>query len=249
MANHLTFGQQQNDSDWACTHHEIEVGALADKISVCQVHISDILKTAEQLTASVMDDSWVMEIDSGARRSYLRTVKDTAERLIEVFKHVAGSNTVASKFGEIMVSMGASRALEILFSHKSLPLAELWKPQKGQNEGFDFHTVCGEQLINFGEAKYIAKRSGSSPYKGASEQANDFIEDEKHFRDRVHLINLVHKEAINNLDSEKFGVIAAFSINAQNPLTAFNNAITLACGLPMANKADRIYLVGVSHAD
>lgn len=124
-----------------------------------------------------------------------------------------------------------------------LPVAELWKPQLKQNEGFDFHTVCSDQIINFGEAKFSGV---SNPHGKAINQAKGFIDDEKHFRDRVHLINLVSDAAIENIDNDSFGIVAAFSINNDDPLSIIHNAIKSAEGKLNADEIKSVYLVGVS---
>ncbi|WP_430480723.1 hypothetical protein QUC30_12980 [Aeromonas caviae] len=181
-------------------------------------------------------------MDKGTKRSYSYTANDTAEALVAIFKKFQDSNEIGSEFGEVMISIGSSRALEIVFEHKALPMAEIWKPQRKQNEGFDFHTECPENLINFGEAKY----SGSiNSHIKAIPQIERFINEEKHFRDRVHLKNLASAESINNLDDDSFGVIAAFSINSDNHESIMDNALNSVCSSSLAKGATAIYLVGV----
>ena len=149
--------------------------------------------------------------------------------------------------------MGSSRALNKIYDQFSVPIAELWKPKAKGNEGFDFHTVCPEKLINFGEAKF----SGSdNPYggntgesTGAGGQADGFVEKDKHHRDRPHLADIgLHQDAIENLKKQSFGVVLAFSMNAKNPLNVFKNAIDKALSYQHLKKAKNIYIVGVSHA-
>lgn len=247
MTDELSYGNKHQALNWSCSFLEVKTDKVAGEQNffVCHVNVSDITKMADELSKSVMDDSWIMNLDEGARRAYQITVAETAECLVDIFKNnLFTGDKVSVEFGEIMVSMGSSQALEIIFDHTSLPISELWKAQIKGNEGFDFHTVCSDQLINFGEAKF----SGSqTPHGKASNQANGFIEKDKHFRDRVHLVNLVEQEAIENLDKEEFGAVLAFSMNAQNPLTVFRNAISTALTHQNLIKAKNIYIVGVSH--
>ena len=137
-------------------------------------------------------------------------------------------------------------ALKDIFQHISLPISELWKPQSKQNEGFDFHTVCDKKIINFGEAKFLSPPA-TSPVSAAANQANQFFTEEKHFRDRVHLVNLVHDDAISNLDKGLCGMVVAFSMNAINPLTVYKNAISKVESLSFFDEIDNVYIVGVSH--
>lgn len=243
MTEELNFGEKITKPSWGCEFLEIEHGAFSGKVRLCFVNVSNIRKIAKKLARHVQDTSWIKKIDPGAQRSYNRTVADTAKALSKIFKDTANKKQISSEFGELMVSIGSAQALEAIFDHATIPIAELWKPQKRQNEGFDFHTVCTNNRINFGEAKY----SGTgNPHGLAINQAKDFIEQEKHFRDRVHLINLVSSDAINALDNDCFGIVAAFSINTDNPLTVLKNALDKAKEVLSEECIKSVYLVGVS---
>jgi hypothetical protein len=246
MSIEIKYGKHITDNDWGCKHFEVEHDSQAENVKLCFIEISDIQKIASELANQVQNTSWMMEIDKNTRRSYNKTVEETAQKLVKVFKIASGTGGVAGEFGESMVSMGSARALEILFNHIVLPVAELWKPQAKQNEGFDFHTVCSKEVINFGEAKFSSVKS-KNPHGDAITQACDFIDAEKHFRDRVHLVNLVSKNAINNLDDEDFSVIAAFSINSDNPLDILENALKSAQKEFPFRNVKFMYLVGVKH--
>lgn len=235
-----------SDTKWGCEHSDIP--ALANgNIRACRVSVSDIAKLAVELTETVVNTSWMAALDKGARRAYEKTVAETADLLVQIFRATAISQpaaTIQGDFGELMVSMGAARALNQIFSHHEVPLAELWKPQAKQNEGFDFHTVCPNDRVHFGEAKYSSTKS---PYGVAIDQIIDFLTAEKHYRDRNNLEKLVSANAIKNLDDEDFGVVAAFSINAANPELVIKNAITKAKALASAHQITQIYLVGVTY--
>lgn len=233
-----------DDREWGCYYNEI-INSEVD-VKSCIIHVKSLEKIALALTGSVLNESWMLKLDKRTQRSYRFTVKETAAALVEIFNKIKADPTsdsaLGEEFGEIMVSMGASRALAKLFEHESIPIAELWKPQKKQNEGFDFHTVCPQELINFGEAKY----SGSSnPHGDAISQIIDFLAVEKHLRDANHLTHLVHENAACNLDDDKFGVIAAFSINSSNYDLIMKNALTSITQKKLIDKCSFIYLVGV----
>lgn len=252
----MEYTSEEVDADWGSSFAEVSQDSLLDKIHVCHVNIFDLERIAAELATSVLDESWMMSLDDGARRAYRRTVEQTARKLIEVFENnrtveADGEDKVTAEFGEIMVSMSSSRSLEVLFEHNSLPISELWKPKLTGNEGFDFHTVCPSDLVNFGEAKFSSSRN---PYggdtgdtHGAAGQADGFFLEEKHLRDRVYLVDLVDGQKIQNLDDDKFGAIVSFSMNAANPLNVFSNAVSHAVTLPNLANAEKIYVVGVSY--
>ncbi|WIF64484.1 hypothetical protein QN095_10665 [Enterobacter cloacae] len=203
-----------DDTEWGCVHSQYHCQDKNPAIITCIVNVNNTDLIATELVNSVLDTSWISSLDAGTQRSYKVTAKETTDALIEIFNKVLDGDTLGAEFGEVMVSIGSSRALSKILDHISLPIAELWKPQLKQNEGFDFHTTCTANLINFGEAKFSAS---INPHGNAIRQANNFITQDKHFRDRIHLVNFCHKDAITNLDGEKYGIIAAFSINSDNP--------------------------------
>ncbi|NUW63336.1 hypothetical protein HUZ94_07035 [Cronobacter sakazakii] len=231
-----------NDSEWGCRHTEYHYQDNEPTIIACIVNVDKIDFIAAELVKSVLDTSWISSLDSGTQLSYSFTAKETAEALVKVFNKVIENKSLEDEFGELMVSIGSSRALSQILKHVSLPIAELWKPQVKQNEGFDFHTTCPSQFINFGEAKFS---SCSNPHGNAINQAVEFIRQEKHFRDRVHLINLCSPDSVANLDKKEFGLIAAFSINSENCERIMDNAIKTVKGLELSKIVKFIYLVGV----
>ncbi|CTP91595.1 hypothetical protein XTPLMG728_2953 [Xanthomonas translucens pv. poae] len=230
------------DVEWGCEHSSM-LGNDELSIICCKVSVTDIAMLAEKLAATVIDTSWMADLDLGTRRAYEYTVAETSQALCKIFSGASLNSTVAEEFGEVMVSMGSARALKSLFGHSEVPLAELWKPQLKQNEGFDFHTVCGSGMLNFGEAKYSGV---GSPHGPAINQASDFIVAKKHLRDYVHLSSLCPAPA-ELLNSDKFGVIAAFSLVGNNHDLIMKNALKSALGLSKKHKLSQIFLVGVSN--
>lgn len=231
--------------EWGCDFFRLSSDEL--NVYLCLVEIKDLDYIAEQCIASISDDAWMNELDPRVKRSYSKTAQETAKILQQIFsdylqREDATNASIGSDFGEIMVSLGSSGALSKVLSHKPLPVAELWKPQIKQNEGFDFHTECNLPLINFGEAKFSGV---TSPHGEAIPQIKGFITDEKHFRDRVHLVNIASSQAVENLDEERFGVIAAFSINAKDPLTVMANALKSSLEQLSDLNIEKLYLVGV----
>ena len=239
----MTISAAVVDSDWGCSYQEVVDAVGHAKIKVCLVTVTSLDEFAARVSELVLDTSWMTGLDNGIRRSYNTTVRETAEALVKVFRDTTAVGVIGTEFGETMVSIGSARALERIFDHKKIPLAELWKPQVKQNEGFDFHTVCTSDFINFGEAKYSG---ASSPHGLAINQADDFLGAEKHLRDRTHLVNLVSKPAIDQLDNDLYGIVAAFSLNANNPLTVLKNAAQSASAVINKHTISCFYLVGVN---
>ncbi|QAU33754.1 hypothetical protein [Janthinobacterium sp. 17J80-10] len=239
----LSLAKEVEDSEWGCTYQAVTNGTGNPNIKLCHVKVKNLNEFAARITTLVLDNSWMTKLDYGTRRAYDRTVSETANALVNTFRQTAADGTVGAEFGEVMVSIGSAHALEQIFEHIAIPIAELWKPQVKQNEGFDFHTVCTSEYINFGEAKYS---NASSPHGLAIRQADDFLQAEKHLRDRNHLEKLVEESSIQHLDQDNFGVVAAFSINAKQPLVVFENALKSASKIVASKRLTNFYLVGVT---
>lgn len=238
----ITFLAQQSDSLWGCAYQEVVSSLSGANIRLCFVEVQNLNAFATALIKLVLDKTWMTSLDDTARRSFDKTVTKTAAKLVATFQNTAAANSVGADFGEIMVSIGSARALENLFQHLRIPLAELWKPKLSQNGGFDFHTVCTSQLINFGEAKYS---SSSNSYTSAIDQASEFIDDEKHLADGIYLEKIVNKSSISMLNNDDFGVVAAFSVNAKNLNLILANAVAAAQKVMGSKKISKFYLVGV----
>lgn len=252
MSTDLSYSRSFPEESWGATFHEIACISGTDNIFICHTSISDLEKIATELSAKVMDESWIFDLDTRAQRAYKNTAKETAKSLVKVFKTtITADNKIASAFGELMVSMGSSKSLEVVFKHRCIPLAEIWKPKLLGNEGFDFHTVCEKNMINFGEAKFS---SSSNPYggksgetTGAGGQADGFVVNQKHLMDNIHLGQLAGEDAAANLDKDLFGIVLAFSINSSNPLQILKNALDNCATYENLKKATNIYIVGVSY--
>jgi hypothetical protein len=225
------------------TCQEIKSDNTLPNLHLSLVEVKDIKLLAEELTKSILSDSWVLSLDKRSKRAYEKTYEDTANALVEVFQDIESGGLLGAEFGEVMVSIGSAKGLDMILGHTVIPIAELWKPKKKQNEGFDFHTVCKDEVVNFGEAKFSFK---GNPYGDALRQIKRFIDNEKHLRDAVHLERFTTESAMNNLDDDKFGVVAAFSINGDLE-TNISNAVKLAEKHLLNLNITAIYLVGVKH--
>lgn len=238
----ITYSAQQADAIWGCSYQEAISSLGQANIKLCFVQIHDVRTFATTLTKVVLDKTWMTSLDVTARRAFDAAVDKTASKLVTTFHNTSTTGTVGGDFGEVMVSIGSARALENLFSHLRIPIAELWKPKKSQNGGFDFHTVCKGMLINFGEAKYS---STSNSYTDAIDQADEFLGDEKHLADGIYLEKLVEPPSMSMLNNDEFGIVAAFSINSKKPDQILASALDAAKKVMGAKKIKNFYLVGV----
>lgn len=240
----VSYGRTISDKSWGCDFIEVLSSSDVQFVKLCHVHVSQISNISKMLAASVVDTSWMVGLDVGAREAYEFTVQETSDLLIQIFKAAEEEGSIVDEFGELMVSMGAAKSLEVIFNHTLIPIAELWKPQAKQNEGFDFHSICGSDYLNFGEAKYSSR---DTTYGTALDQAGGFIAEKKHKRDWVHLVNLASKASIDNLNNNLHGIVAAFSVHAKNPLTVYKHALKKASEFAAEKNVSFVYMVGITH--
>ncbi len=213
---------------------------------VFQIHvvIDDINSRVKKMIETITDESWIGKLKAGDQMCYGARAEPTIKKLVnQIFEKV--DNVVSEDFGEYLISMTAQDALETAYNHKRLPLAELFKEKMTGNPGFDFHTESNTYLIAFGEAKY---KSNATPYKNALTQINKFITLKKDVMELSDLEKLVDKKSYTNALKNKKAYIAAFSINAKNPLTIFENILKSDDIVPLCDFPE-LYLIGVEIVD
>lgn len=191
----ITFRPQTVDVMWGCSYQEVLNSTGPVNVKMGLIEVDDLQKFATQITIHVLNNSWMAALTPMMGLAYNVTVGQTANKLAGISGATSLSGALNAAFGELMVSVGSAHALEKIFTHQKVPLAELWKPQVSQNEGFDFHTTCATNRVNFGEAKYS---SVTNSYKSALVQAERFLDEEKHFSDIPHLVNLVSQQCMTN---------------------------------------------------
>jgi len=236
--------KMQADPLWGCEYEDVSITADGIVLS-CQVSVDDLDAFTTTLVAEVANTSWMTGMDSLTRKGYEAAIALTAPLLIELAEDTAATGTLNEEFGEIMVSIGCSRALEAVYSHVSIPISELWKPKSRNNEGFDFHTVCPMHLVNFGEAKYSRTKN---PHTIAFTQIAKFLTNKKHLMDVHYLGTLCSRQSMSRLDLDEFGVIAAFSLNAANKKLTMGRAKDAAKDIASQHALSQVMVVGVSYA-
>lgn len=223
---------------------EVDLIALGKKsdtkvYSAC-VSISDISTTAQELILKVRDTSYLSELNFSDQQAFLAVAQPTINKLTDdIFSKV--DDSVTTEFGEYLVSFSAQNLLEKQFCHTKFPIAEIIKPRKSGNEGFDFHTISPDNILTFGEAKYSSTKN---PYKDALEQIVDFIKLKK---DVGELIVLKHfsknDKPIENAATGIKSYAAAFMINAKEPKTIIENSLSHIDDLL---GHEELYLIGVT---
>lgn len=214
------------------------------KIYKIHVIIDNVEERAKEMVNIISSTSWITKLSSVEAASYSARAKRTIEKLVnEIFEKV--STQISTDFGEYMISMTAQDVLENSFSHRKVPLAELFKEKVSGNPGFDFHTESPSSIIAFGEAKYSGTEN---PYTKALTQIAGFIDMGKDIMELVDLKNFVSGAAIQAAIVNNKAFVAAFSLNAKNPDFIFKNILCSKDILPLL-KYPELYLIGVEIHD
>lgn len=228
----ILWAEKVNMSDYGKT-------CSGEVYSAC-VSVKDLDKRALKMIESISNTSWLNELRPVAKRTFEARASRTIEKLVYDIKNRV-DNQISSEFGEYMVSTAAQDVLESHLSHTPVPLAELLKEKVTGNPGFDFHTETPSSLIAFGEAKYSGK---TNPYSNALNQITEFIGLKKDEAELLILDEFVTPDAMDNFQSEKKAVVAAFSINSEEPRNIVLNALQSEHIDELLSNSE-VYLIGV----
>jgi hypothetical protein len=208
-------------------------------ISCLHVIIKDFKPIVSEIETHISDTSWINKLDEISKKTFRANAEKTIEKIVnEVITKV--SSNVNTDIGEYIVSYSAQHALEVQFSHRKIPLAELLKEKISGNPGFDFHTISTANYLIFGEAKFSMD---STPRAEALNQIEVFLNN----RDNGELLWLqpfLDEITKANVINDEKGYAAAFSFNADNILTIFNNALTSA-PINAITKHKELYLIAI----
>ena len=124
-----------------------------------RVQPDDLKVTLSQIFYVLSDLSWISNFDEDyIRESFQERAKAT---LADIYAKITTSSTdeVSSDAGEYVVSELAREAIVDKLGYLDIPLAELYNKKKSGNPGFDFHSQSLDEVIIFGEAKYLDDRN------------------------------------------------------------------------------------------
>ena len=183
---------------------------LLDYYKKVQISKSELSSVIEDLVAYIEDTSWITKLTDYNRESYDSRARETISRIVNVLCSASVLNQVCEKSGEYVVSVRALKVLSSEFNHNEIPLAELFKEQVSGNPGFDFFSICPDQNLYMGEAKFL---SNTNAYSSALNQISTFIQEEKDIKQLVDLANFVEDKTTLATFSTKKCFVAAFSVN------------------------------------
>ncbi|UKK67618.1 hypothetical protein L6466_13115 [Prevotella communis] len=214
----------------------------------CEIHCvvieingeRDLSDAVSEISQKIADTSWISKLPTFFRDAFLANAPKTIDKIVnEILNKVASG--LNEKIGEYLVSFSAQQALETLFHHYRLPLAEILKEQLSNNPGFDFHTISHKDNLIHGEAKYGGK---DTRWADATDQISDFIDENKHQGEQGWLYPFLSAPVIANVNEGKRGFTAAFSMHAQKEKLIFRHAMESDASKKIA-QYEEYYLIAV----
>ena len=179
------------------------------KLRYVRVKINNITQKAKEMMINILDKSWLKELDNEIDyNSFLARSEETINILTKILKEVG--NEIGAEFGEFLVSSVAQSTLEETYQHAKFPLAEIWKEKAKGNPGFDFHTISGEDILFYGEAKFNSEQNA---YTKAISQICKFIDKKKDIMELTDLKKFNSRVNAKHLSNDSKGYVAAFSVH------------------------------------
>ncbi len=177
-------------------------------VTFIRVETEDLSVTIKDIITVLSNLSWISKFDNEyVRSSFEVRAKDTAEYLARNLK-LNKDDSVTSNTGEYVVSELAREAIVQKLGYLDIPLAELFKEQVVGNPGFDYYSANSEDIIVFGEAKYL---SGQNAYGSGMNQVAKFIRTKQDISDLNDIDKFFDVKSLNAANNGEKAYSVAFS--------------------------------------
>jgi len=183
---------------------------LADNIHFFRIKINqeNVSITLREVLNCLNELSWLSKFDKEyMQNSFMKRATDTINYITANIINGTESE-VTTDSGEYVVSVLSKKTIVDKLEYLDIPLAELIKEKVVGNPGFDFYSENKNNIMLFGEAKYVAK---SNAYNKALEQIENFSISGKDINDIASIDRFFSEEALENANNGDKGYIAAFS--------------------------------------
>lgn len=219
-------------------HQKIE-----DHITFMRINPTDIKLTLKEIFDSLSDISWISSFDEDYIRDGFQvraeaTIKYISENIIK-----ENADKVTSDSGECIVSELARKTVVKQLDYLDIPLGELIKIKEIGNHGFDFFSKNKEDILLFGEAKYVASQNA---YGKTFNQIVRFEKvEKKDVSDIIDIDRFCCDKSKRNHASGNKGFIAAFSCKSITTTNLIKNIKANADYLEL-KKFDELICVAVN---
>ena len=183
---------------------------LADNIHFFRIRINhdNVSITLREVLDCLNELSWISKFDKEyLQNSFMKRATDTIDYITTNIINGTESE-VTTDSGEYVVSVLSKKAIVDKLDYLDIPLAELIKEKVVGNPGFDFYSENKNNILLFGEAKYVAKKN---PFNDALEQIEEFSISGKDINDIASIDRFFSEKSLENANNGDKGYIAAFS--------------------------------------
>ncbi len=183
---------------------------LADNIHFFRIKINqeNVSITLREVLNCLSELSWISKFDKPyMQNSFNKRATDTIDYITTNIINGTESE-VTTDSGEYVVSVLSKKTIVDKLDYLDVPLAELIKEKVVGNPGFDFYSENKNNILLFGEAKYVAK---ANAFNKALEQIEKFSISGKDLNDIASIVHFFSEEALENANNGDKGYIAAFS--------------------------------------
>ena len=177
-----------------------------------EIHKDELTDVLNEYVNHVNDTSWINKLTEYKREPYKIRAEKTISKIVGMLNEALEEGSVCKEAGEYVISIKALKVLEADFNHSQIPLAELFKEKVSGNPGFDFFSICPEQNLYMGEAKYLSENNA---YSVALDQIYEFVTGGKDIAQLPDLESFAEVETLDKFKNKK-GYVAAFSLNCQH---------------------------------
>ena len=178
------------------------------KITFIRINPENKKETIERILNTISDLSWINklipeDLIPSLNAKAVPTVDELTRRL-----NKNKDDNITKEIGEYFVSELARETIVNEMAYSDIPLTELWKEKVTGNPGFDYHSENKENIIIFGEAKYLANQNA---YNSALKQVVEFIDQKKDIKELAELKSFVTQKAVDNANNARKGYAIGFS--------------------------------------
>lgn len=188
---------------------ECDTNAFApNNITFIRIDPEDLSVSINEILTALSDLSWIAKFDEDyIRKSFQKRANDTANYLAKNLK-LGKDDSITKSTGEYVVSELSREAIVAQLGYLDIPLAELFKEKISNNPGFDFYSANNEDIIVFGEAKYLARQNA---YGSGMTQVNRFIRNGQDISDLNDIDKFFSKKALDSASCGEKCYAVAFS--------------------------------------
>lgn len=173
-----------------------------------RVDPEDLSLTIMEIIGALGKLSWINDFDKKyLEKTFYKRAKPTADYLADELK-IGNDDKVTRNTGEYVVSELARKAMIEKMGYLDIPLGELFKEQVTGNPGFDIYSGTKDDLIVFGEAKYV---KAINAYGRAMEQVDRFIIERQDISDLADIDHFYSDSFLENAEKGEKAYAVAFS--------------------------------------